>query len=103
VKNLEAISGGYESSPGLGNLWRGGTLLARFDHCRFERVNLRLGSLGGGQAVFRGCTFSAMLEDPMRSTSSGLRFDGCVTEPLIDRESYRCARKPLSELSAWFE
>jgi hypothetical protein len=95
--------GGYGKSPRSGNLWRGAALLARFDHCRFERVDLRLGSLGGGQAVFWGCTFAAMLEDPMRWTSSGLRFDGCVTEPLIDLESYRCARKPLTELSPWFE
>ena len=96
--------GGYGRHPGSGNLWRGDTLVARFERCRFELVDLEVGRLRSGKVVFQQCVFGLMDRDPMKSASTRVLFQNCVLEPVTDpKTAFPDKRKDLGELSPYFK
>ncbi|MFG0316727.1 MAG: hypothetical protein ACF8XB_05600 [Planctomycetota bacterium JB042] len=71
------ILGGYGRSPGSGSLFRGAALLARFERCRFDLIDLELDQVKGGEVLFLHCTFDRLRVDPTRWASPRIRFVGC--------------------------
>ncbi len=86
--------GGYGRSPGRGDLMDGSPILASFENCRFERIEMTDLTPGqGSQVRFTDCHFITE-SDPIRQ-EPGLAFERCRYEPL---EPEDITTKPLSEL-----
>lgn len=87
--------GGYGKSPGNGNLLYGKPIVASFESCRFERIEMRDLEPGQGSFVrFADCRFVLTEATPIHQ-APGLHFEGCQYEPLPDEPF---ATKPLSDL-----
>lgn len=76
------FAGGYGKKPGHSNLFdvRTDALLARFDNCTLERIDLDLTRIrAGATVVFDRCRLIDLYRDPRtQSLPPGVELDGCT-------------------------
>lgn len=89
AKNVHFI-GGYGKSPGKGKLFGNSAILARFDNCRFELIDLYLRSARYNSRIsFQNCVFASLNKDPMQKEWKYVDFHDCITESVLDKNVNR--------------
>ncbi len=97
------IVGGYGRSPGNGDIFRRGPVIARFENCHFELVD-DWPRLKNSRIHYKGCTFALLRKNPADYPVDGELYENCsFSDPLGSPAAEARMNKKLSDLFWQFE